>query len=474
MATGDSQSEILRSALFVDFDNVFIGLQESSPRAAEVFGRLPEAWLDWLARVGGRRPTELGEPAAPPAVRRALLTRNCYLNPVQDTKGFRAFFTRAGFHVVDCPSLTQQGKSSADIHMVMDILDILAHPVHYDEVIVMSADADFTAVMLRLRSHDRRTMSVSSSPVAQAFRAACDVVVSDEEFTTQLLGLQRSISTVTRNTGVEAVLTSATDLPEDMAELVVDMVLKSPKPVPHAMIAGRFTRQYGRPQTVEGQWFGYGSFGEVLRSLSLAVDGTPLLVDFEPPGYVLDPNRHTRPAPAPDTLDRLAPELAAFIRTVHSTTGLPPLAPETYRQLFEQIHLEAQDIRTAGRLYSVQSAAEAIAQRCSEIGVEVTVKQAKFILIGYELSRFWAAGPEPATPEQLAAATRDSTVVRWRHLGIPDSEENRTLLDRWLLGIEPDAAEPEPREPDPDTRSADPGGAGQVEVGGDGQDELAV
>ena len=446
---GEANGKVLRSALFVDFDNVFIGLRDSSPRAAEVFSRSPEAWLSWLTRVPEMAQGPAAERAegaegaaggagqeseAQGAARRLLLTRNCYLNPVQDTKGFRAFFTRAGFRVVDCPSLTQHGKSSADIHMVMDILDILAHPVRYDEVIVMSADADFTAVMLRLRSHDRRTVSVSSSPVAHAYRAACDLVVSDEEFTRQLLGLQRSANTAgTADGGGLSQLSQSSGLPEGIEEFIVDLVRKSPKAVSHASIASQLMKKYGRPQTVGGQWFGYGAFGDVLGSLTLTLDGQPLVVDFATPGYVLDPTRHSRPIPTPDATEGLDPDLAAFITSVHSTTGMPKLAPATYRGLFEQIHAEVRDLLASGQPYVVETVAGAVAQRCFEAAIPVTVSQVKFVLRGYELSGYWRGGPQAASPAELAGASRDSAVARCVQMGIPGTDENLALLDRWLV-----------------------------------------
>ena len=47
--------------------------------------------------------------------------------------------------------MTSEGKTSTDIHMVLDIVDLLQHQVHYDEFIVFSADADFTPVLRKLR-----------------------------------------------------------------------------------------------------------------------------------------------------------------------------------------------------------------------------------------------------------------------------------------------------------------------------------
>ncbi len=85
-----------------------------------------------------------------------MLVRRCYLNP-QAYQRFRPSFNLAGFEIVDCPALTSEGKTSTDIHMVLDIVDLLQHETHYDEFIVFSADADFTPVLRKLRRWDRRT-----------------------------------------------------------------------------------------------------------------------------------------------------------------------------------------------------------------------------------------------------------------------------------------------------------------------------
>ena len=94
---------------------------------------------------------------------RRFLVRSCYLNPAAFAS-FRPNFTRAGFRVVDCPSLTQQGKSSADINLVLDAVDAFNGPTRYDEFMILSADADFTPLALRFRAADRRVTIVTASP----------------------------------------------------------------------------------------------------------------------------------------------------------------------------------------------------------------------------------------------------------------------------------------------------------------------
>jgi hypothetical protein len=84
----------VRTALFIDFDNIYLGLQREDPAAADQFATDPSRWLQWLQ---DKLPYQDGE-----ARTRKILFRRCYLNPSQFGR-FRPYFTRAAFEVVDCP-----------------------------------------------------------------------------------------------------------------------------------------------------------------------------------------------------------------------------------------------------------------------------------------------------------------------------------------------------------------------------------
>ena len=93
----------MKSALFVDFDNVFTQLRALQPAAAERFARQPVEWMRWLV---DRLEVPDGHPD--PAARRRVLVRRCYLNP-NWYQQYRHAFLRAGFEIVDCPPVTSQG-----------------------------------------------------------------------------------------------------------------------------------------------------------------------------------------------------------------------------------------------------------------------------------------------------------------------------------------------------------------------------
>src|SRR5262245_8137503 len=98
-------SERIKTALFVDFDNIYLGFKGVDPDAAEQFATEPARWLAWIeAGMPGR------DAADPRLVKRSVLVRKCYLNPRTFHK-YRSYFTQCAFEVVDCPALTAQGKT---------------------------------------------------------------------------------------------------------------------------------------------------------------------------------------------------------------------------------------------------------------------------------------------------------------------------------------------------------------------------
>jgi len=171
----------IRSALFVDFDNIFINLQQLDNRYALEFATSPDRWLNWLEQdLPG---THLDSENR----RRRILIRRAYLNP-NAFASYRPYFIRSAFEVVDCPPLTSRGKTSTDIHMVMDILDALNHGTRFDEFMVLSGDADFTPVLLRLRQHDRRSAVLAPGYASPAYKAACDYLIQPDNFIRMALG----------------------------------------------------------------------------------------------------------------------------------------------------------------------------------------------------------------------------------------------------------------------------------------------
>ena len=321
----------MRTALFVDFDNIYLGLQREDPVAAEQFATDPTRWLSWLQeKLEG---TQLeGNPR-----RRKILFRRCYLNPSQFGR-FRPYFTRSAIEVVDCPPLTSGGKTSADIHMVMDILDTLSHPTRFDEFILLSGDADFTPVLLRLSKHDRRSAILAIGPASVAYKAACDLLIDQDTFLEEAIGATpnpaaRAAAGPSSNSAMGDLLRGIADKIYERTSTSGELVATELPPI---------FREFSE-FTASNNWLGFNS----LRNMTMAVvatrrdlamiDGDPwrvgLLAEGEEPEEAPEAgNESSRTAASPRFLtladrNRLIEEILAYVRSVvESSDAAVPMA----------------------------------------------------------------------------------------------------------------------------------------------------
>ena len=169
----------LRSALYLDFDNVFSALAKLDPKMAMRFAEEPHTWLRRLSVHGMESP-----------VRRWLVLR-CYMNPAgwiphPENGGARLYFSKlrppftdAGFEVVDCPRLSHT-KNGADIRLAIDALEALRHEVCYEEFVIASGDSDMTPLIIRLLASDRTTTLLSPSDSAVVLGAVFDRLIGGE------------------------------------------------------------------------------------------------------------------------------------------------------------------------------------------------------------------------------------------------------------------------------------------------------
>lgn len=176
------ESALINAALFVDFDNIYINLKEQDKQAADQFATNPDQWLEWIEKQLPINYT--GEAFS----NRRVLIRRCYWNPNTFSE-FRPHFIRSAFEVIDCPPLTKGGKTSTDIHIVMDMLDALNHQTYFHEFIILSGDADFTPVLINLRKHGRYNVVLSIGYSSPAYRASSDRLIKSDVFIESALGI---------------------------------------------------------------------------------------------------------------------------------------------------------------------------------------------------------------------------------------------------------------------------------------------
>ena len=436
----------MKSALFVDFDNVYSGLRKLDPAIADRFARQPLEWVNWV--IG-----ELELPDhAPAGARRRLLVRRCYLNP-QAYQRFRPSFNLAGFEIIDCPALTSEGKTSTDIHMVLDIIDLLQHEARYDEFIVFSADADFTPVLRKLRRWDRRTTVLAIGFPSAAYRASADLLIDPDEFVRNALGFRdedEAPATAADNADVDgpsAVASARTaqvmpDAPpidpidsaaldRAVAEVVATMraeVARATAPVPCSRLASLITTRH---PALAADWNGKGSFRKFVDSLELA----PLCFDWSNSGgFVFDPARAGTGmqdgSATPDWGEDQ--DILPLATQIHEVSGAPLLGPAEYRALFSIVEDDV------GRNpFDLKETGKRVRDRLREAGHGGSRLDVNWILRGL-LMRGHAFGEGQDRAATLATKTANNVRSLCLREQMILDRAAETAIARWF-GTSPDA-----------------------------------
>lgn len=365
-------SDVIRTVLFVDFDNVFFSLQAADKAVAKRFADDPKRWLD--AIESGSLIESL--PGAPYEGRRRILMRRCYANPAV-MRYFRNYFTRSGFQIVDCPPLTGRGKNSADIYMVVDILDALRHETRFDEFIILSGDADFTPVLLRLRAHDRLTSIYSNAVTAAAYKTLCDGMITEE-------GL---IDLMSDDEDLD-------DVAPAMAPPMAAAALGAAQPME------RTTPERPRPNDRRRPAPRSSESGEAPQ---------PIYADAGP------------------RAPRVAPELAALARRINAATNVPMLSSELYAALFRTL---ATEVRDGG--FSFNRTVNAVIRKLNEAGFKVRPQHIAFVVKGLMLSGHEFAPDD--TAEGLARAFRRQVLYLCANGDLALADQDRVSVSRWILG----------------------------------------
>lgn len=446
----------MKSALFVDFDNVFSQLRQLQPDAAERFARHPAEWMGWLTSA-----LALPQPHVE-GVRRRLLVRRCYLNP-NWYQNYRHAFLRAGFEIVDCPPVTSQGKTSTDIHMVLDIVDLLQHETRCDEFIVFSADADFTPVLRKLRRYDRRTTVLAIGFPSAAYQASADLLIDERLFLREALGLGQANADVpsgpngqttdvkepraaeSKPAPAESKATSSAVAmpkaepaskasprlanPDELSEIagrLWTLVDESPLPVSSSLLASRLRQEF--PDILEN-WNGLGTFKAFFRSLRLS----RLLWLSGSGGRVLDPSRHDMEGALPEQ-DQESPwsgaeDLFPVAKEVCVLTGAPLLAPKDLRSVMGSL---VQVL--AKQEFKLPTIVQAVCRQCIESeGLRVRPRDVNFLVRGMQMNgHVFGQGAD----DEMTLAARLFNQVMFlceREQKVPDQNEIARIR-AWING----------------------------------------
>ncbi len=437
------------SALFVDFDNIYMRLYEQDQTLARTFASSPQRWTRWIEGHALRMLYGDG-------VRRRILKKVCYINPHR-YREFRTFFVRSAFQVVDCPPHSGFGRTTAEIHLTMDVMDALAHTTHYDEIIIISGDADYTPLVMRVQEHARRSLVLAVGYTSPAYLAACSWRIREDWFTAQALEDPKAEDfdgdarfgedarparpperfepkidrreadrrEADRQTGGGR--SFSLSLPANrrvrLVEAVKQLVAESSVPVPLPSVAQVLQQE----QEAGADWFGAGT----LRDLIEGLDISPLAFSSHGQGFVYDPDRHELPEDSAlkEEFRKADPELFVFALKVHEHIDMPLLRPGDYTLLINTL---VDEVNSKG--FSRTDTITAVEDRCYDEGLSIGDEQTAFVVEsavrGGLVMPKGGEGKITAEAVRKALAGRMAEACRTGGMSLTDVE--RALLGRWL------------------------------------------
>jgi len=146
-----TQPETRNLALFCDFENVALGVRDARYAQFDI-----NKVLERLLLKG------------------SIVVKKAYCD-WERYKEFRAAMHYASFELIEVPHVSQSGKNSADIRMVVDALDLCYTKEHVDTFVIISGDSDFSPLVSKLRENNKTVIGVGvKNSTSELLIANCD------------------------------------------------------------------------------------------------------------------------------------------------------------------------------------------------------------------------------------------------------------------------------------------------------------
>jgi uncharacterized protein (TIGR00288 family) len=187
--TTNHQQDEQRLALFIDFENIAIGVRDAHYRKFDI-----NLVLERLLEKG------------------KVLVKKAYADWSRYSDYKRAFH-EAAIELIEVPQKSVGGKNSADIRLVVDAMDMSFQKEHIDCFVVCSGDSDFSPLVSKLKENNKYVIGLGvKNSTSDLLIENCDEFIFYEDL---VRGQQRQIPAMS-------------SLPEKIQEafqLLVDAVL---------------------------------------------------------------------------------------------------------------------------------------------------------------------------------------------------------------------------------------------------------
>jgi uncharacterized protein (TIGR00288 family) len=234
---GNTMSHEPLIAVFVDFENLALGAREMKSEGFRV-------------QLVLKRLLEKGRIV----YKRAYCDWSNYRDAVRD-------FHNEGIALIDIPQSKASGKNSADIHMVVDALDLCYAKQHIDIFALISGDSDFSPLVSKLKENDKRVIGCGiKSSTSHLLIAACDEFIYYDDLAREARKSQPAAATAASRKGVKKP-NKKQEAIDRLLKIVASLELDY-DPLWGSMVKQALRRVY--PDFNEG-YYGYRNFSDLLE-----------------------------------------------------------------------------------------------------------------------------------------------------------------------------------------------------------------
>jgi len=215
-------------ALFVDFDNIALGVRDARQR--------------FETQVLLQRLLEKGK----------IVVKRAYAD-WSHHKEYMTPLHEAGIELIEIPARRMTGKNSADIRLVVDALDLCYSKHHIDTFVIVSGDSDFSPLVSKLRENDKVVIGVGvRNSTSSLLVSSCDEFIFYDDLFRDLMNRKAQ----------------AVDVPTDKRKLFDFLVvtarrlLQESRGVLYSSLI-KDTMKRKQPDFNEAR-YGYSTFGDLL------------------------------------------------------------------------------------------------------------------------------------------------------------------------------------------------------------------
>lgn len=227
---GNMNQDEQKLALFIDLDNVVIGLRDTGHAKFDV-----KLLISRLLEKG------------------KIVIKKAYADWSRYAEYKRAFHESA-FELVEIPQHRISGKNSADIRMVVDAMDLASNKEHINVFVIGSGDSDFSPLVSKLKENNKQVLGFGvKGSTSELLIDNCDEFLYYEDLVREKTKVPVVAGLSEKNAeGFSLLVDSILALKRENKEVLWGSMVKQ-------------TMQRKNPSFNEG-YYGYRTFSELLEA----------------------------------------------------------------------------------------------------------------------------------------------------------------------------------------------------------------